>query len=101
MYEALDKVMEQHIQPLRPNLAEKKKTYKRDYTKKEITPPVARNEVLNKPLTAKIEYGVRINDNIVLQKTEEEARAFLRGINFLNPNNPIAKIVTVELGEVD
>ena len=101
LYDCIDKAVEKCVQPLRPSTEEKRMIKEQVYTRKNVTLPIAKNEVISKPLTAKVEYGVRINDNIVLQKTEEEARAFMRGINFLNPNNQIAKIVTVELGEVD
>ena len=87
LYNFLDKCIEKHIQPLRPSEAEKKRQIKRDYTKKENNPPITRLKMVQKRVTEKFVYGVKVNENIVLQKSETEAKAFLRGIRFLNNNN--------------
>lgn len=99
LYNALDKCIKTHIQPLRPSPEETKIKYKRDYTKKENNPPVARLKMVQKPVTERFIYGIKIDDKIVLQKSEVEAKAFLKGINFLNYNEN-AKLVAVTISEV-
>lgn len=104
IYKALDKCIEKHIQPLRPSESEKKRVHKRDYTKKNNNPPVSRLKMVQKPVTEKFTYGVKVNDNIVLQKSEIEAKAFLKGIRFLNNNNDNnneIKLVAVTISEVE
>lgn len=106
LYIGLDKCLKNCTMPLRPSNSERKQTRKEyDYTKKENKPPVARLKMVNKSLTEKFTYGVKVNDNIVLQKSEIEAKAFLRGIKFLNNNNDNnnneIKLVAVTISEVE
>ena len=100
MYPYLDKLIQQHIQPLTPSEAEKRRvyTFKKDYTTKENIPPVAKLEIMQKPLTAKFEYGIRFDDYIKLFDSEEEAKGFNKGIEF-SKGTP-GKLVTVELGAI-
>ena len=44
---------------------------------------------------------IKINDKIVLETNEDRARAFLRGVKFLNKSdNTDIKLVTVEIQEI-
>ena len=76
---------------------EKLKEVKRTYTTKEAKPPIVK--IVPKKVTTNIEWGVKINDKVVLEKNEERARGFLKGIRFLN-NTCEARLVTVEIQEI-
>ena len=97
-YKYLQECIDKHVQPLTPSFDEKLQKTKRKYTKKESKPPIIK--VIPKKVTTNIEWGIKINDKIVLETNEDRARAFLRGIKFLN-NNCEAKLVTIELMEVE
>ena len=101
LYKALDNCVEKHIQPLRPSADEAKRIYNRDYTRKENKPPVARLKMVQKPVTEKFTYGIKIGDKIALQKSEAEAKAFLNGAKFVdNANRLDIKLVSVNWDEV-
>lgn len=100
LYLALDKCIETHIQPLRPSADETKRVYKRDYTKKDNVPPVSKLKIVQQPITEKFIYGIKMDDKIVLQKSELEAQAFIKGVKFLNDNANI-QLVAVTISEVD
>jgi len=96
----IDIVQSEHLQPLVPKQHEQARIVKpkrKDYTGKEARPPITELQVVNNPICAKIEYGVRYNDMIYLAEDEKFARSFLRGIEATGHS---AKIVSVELGEV-
>ena len=78
-------------------MADKKRVFSKDYTVKENIPPVAKLEIIKKPLTAKVIYGIRFDDTIKIFDSEEEAKGFNKGIEFAGKES--GKIVTVELGE--
>ena len=99
IYKCLDKCVEQHIQPLRPNIDDAKRIYKRDYTKKEIEPPISRLQYVQKPVTVKFTYGIKIGDKILLQKSELEAKGFMNGAKFFD-NSIDIKLVSVNWDEV-
>lgn len=98
LYPYLDKCVQSHVQPLTPGVAARKRTSTKDYTTKENIPPVAKLEILKKPLLAKFLYGLRFDDTIKIFKSEEEASLFNKGVEFAK--GEAGKIVTVELGEV-
>ena len=98
-YIYLQNALDKHIQPLTPSFDEKLKITKRDYTKKEAILPITKIINSNKKITTNIEYGIKINDKIILQKNEEMAKAFLNGIKFLNPETE-AKVVAVEISNI-
>ena len=98
LYPYLDEVIKQHLQPLTPSIGERKRERTNDYTAKDNTPPVAKLACVTKPLTAKIQYGLRFDDTIKIFKSEEEATWFNKGVEFVK--GEAGKIVTVELGEV-
>lgn len=101
LYIYIDDAVANHVQPLTPSKNEERQVRKSYYTRKENNPPITKIEVVKKPLTAKINYGVQINDNIVVCKTEDEARAFLRGMRFLSRKDEVGRVVTLEIGEVE
>lgn len=102
LYLGLDKCLKNCISPLRPSNSEKKQAHKEyDYTKKENKPPVSRLKMVQKPVTEKFTYGIKIGDKIVLQKSELEAKAFLNGAKFVdNANTLDIKLVSVNWDEV-
>ena len=96
-YKYLQECMDRHVQPLTPSFEDKLREVKRTYTRKEAKLPITK--VVPKKISTNIEWGVKINDKVVLEKNEERARGFLKGIRFLN-NTCEAKLVTVEIQEV-
>ena len=94
----LEELKQKCVQPLTPSLENRKREYKKDYTKKEATPPIINVPVIRKTLTAQIQYGVKFDDFIKLFESEEEAKAFNKGIEYAK--GEAGKLVTVELGEV-
>ena len=94
IYDALDKVLKNCVQPLTPSSADKKRSYKRNYCKKEVTPPVARLDIVKKPLTAKVTYGIRLEDSVKCLDSYDEAIGFLKGMRYLG--NKSAKLVSFE-----
>ena len=97
IYEAIDKVLKECVQPLRPSEQDKKRSYKRNYFKKEVTPPVARLDIVKKPLTAKVSYGIRLEDSVKCLDSYDEAVGFLKGMRYMG--NKTAKIVSFEAME--
>ena len=100
LYKCLDEVVNKCIQPLTPSLEEQKSIYKRNYTKKDATPPVAKLEIINKPIaTSNIEYGVKFDNNIMLMVNRDYALGFINGLKFCGKKN--AKVITVEIGNIN
>lgn len=98
-YKYLQECIDKHIQPLTPSFEDKLRETKRIYTKKETNLPIT--NTIPKKISAKIEWGIKINDKIVLETNEDRARAFLKGIKFLNKNNNTdIKLVTLEIQEI-
>ncbi|MBO7735046.1 MAG: hypothetical protein J6S67_20960 [Methanobrevibacter sp.] len=90
--------MQKHLQPLTPSENEKAKVRKNDFTKAENIPPVARLKMVQRPLTAKIIYGVQFDDTIKIFDSEEIAHGFNKGLEFAGKQ--AGKVITVEIGEV-
>lgn len=103
LYACIDELVAKHVQPLIPKIEEERqeKNWVKKFQKKEAVLPVSKLEIVNKPLTTNIEYGVKSNNNIMLMPSRDYALEFLAGLKKLNPNKEIeAKVVTVELGEL-
>ena len=96
-YKYLQECTDKCMQPLIPSFEDRLREVKRNYTKKEAKPPITK--IIPKQITSDIEYAIRLNNNIILQNSEQEARGFLNGIKYLEPNIT-AKIITVEIQEV-
>ena len=94
LYKALDKVLGECVQPLRPSLEERRKEYKRNYTKKENIPPVARMDIVKKPIIAKVNYRVRLEDSIKCFPSYDEATGFLKGLKYMG--NTLGRLVSFE-----
>lgn len=94
LYRALDKVLSECVQPLRPSLEEKRKEYKRNYTKKENIPPVARMDIVKKPTSVRVDYGVKLEDSIKCFTSYDEATGFLKGLRYMG--NVLGKLVSFE-----
>ena len=86
LYKALDKVIAECVQPLRPSKDEKKRAYKKDYCKKDNIPPITKLEIIKKKLTAKVNYGIKIEDSIRCFPSYDEASGFLKGLKFMGNN---------------
>ena len=85
--EALDKVKSECIQPLTPSESERRRTYNKKFTRKDNIPPVAKLDIVKKPLIAKLSYGVRIEDSIKCMPSYDEAVGFLKGIKYMGDTN--------------
>ena len=93
----IDKLKEECVQPLRPSKEEQRRFMKPLYEGKDACPPVNLMKETKKKLTTLIEYGVEMEDCIKLCKSEEEARAFCKGVLFAGKE---AFLVTVEINKV-
>ena len=91
---ALDRVKSECIQPLTPSESEKRRTYNGKYTKKNAVPPVAKLDIVKKPLTAKVSYGVKIGDIIKCFPSYDETSGFLKGLLYAGQKN--GKMVSFE-----
>ena len=99
LYQAIDELLQKHIQPLTPSAKDERKVYKKDYTRKDNPPPVAKLEIVNKPLTASYKYGIQRGDEIRLCPSEDYAQGYIDCLKkHCNIESDI-KIVTVEIGE--
>ena len=100
LYNCIDECLEKHVQALTPSVEEERGKIRRNYTRKSAIPPIAKLEIINKPVsTNNIEYGVKIGDMITLMPNREYARGFLAGIKSLKEVE--AKVITVELGDIN
>lgn len=97
-YNALDKVIEKHVQPLVPKENERRKKGYNFAHKKEVILPINKIDIIKKPTTKIIDYGVQYGKIIYLKDTEQEASLLLEGIKIANGD---AKLVTVEIDEVN
>ncbi len=95
---ALDEALAKKIQPLTPSKSEARQFTKDYHTKKDTKLNIQELDILNKPITAKFEYGVRLNNDIKILDTEIEAKAFLEGLKFVGQNE--AKLLQVEIKEI-
>lgn len=96
LYNYINEYKSKCVQPLTPSFEQRRQIKKIDYTKKENIPNIAKIELLKKPITKKIEYGVRINNDIKILKNEELANIFLDGVKFANKEVE-AKVITIEV----
>ena len=83
-YQMIDKFVETHLQPLTPTLSEKRVCRKRDYTKKDVVLPVQKVVAETKIVTEKFEYGIKIDNRIILFDKEEEMKQFIRNMKFIS-----------------
>lgn len=99
-YAELDKQTAKCLQPLTPSEYDRKREVKRKTQsyKKDVQPPIAKLDIVNKPICAKIKYGIQFDDTVLLFDKEDFARYFNKGIE--HAGGEAGKIVTVELGEV-
>ena len=104
LYKCLDELLSKHVQPLTPSVDEEWKPKKKIkvYQRKNATLPVAKLEIVKNPVATNIEYGVKIDNTIMLMPSRDYALGFLGGLKNLNKNKEIeAKVVTVELGDIN
>lgn len=97
-YNAIDRAIEKHVQPLVPKKSEQRKQGYNLAHKKEVTLPINEIEIIKNPTTKMIDYGVQYERIIYLKDTEQEASLLLEGIKIANGD---AKLVTVEIDEVN
>ena len=99
LYTALE-TQSKKYQPLTPSAMDRKMIYARKDKSylKAVQPPIAKLDIINKPLCAKIKYGIQFDDTVLLFDKEDFARYFNKGIEHAGGES--GKIVTVELGEV-
>lgn len=96
LYDYIEQELEKHTQPLRPSFSEQKHKYKKDYTKKDITPPVVGTlKRIKSNIITNFEYGIRLGNDIKILDSEDMAKGFLQGLNFCG--NYEGKMVSVEV----
>ena len=86
---ALDKVVSECVQPLRPSKEDARRVYDRKYTRKNVTPPVAKLDIVKKPLIAKLTYGVKMGDVIKCFPSYDETSGFLKGLLYAGQKNGV------------
>lgn len=97
LYRTIDELCKKHIQPLTPSAKDARRVSKKDYTRKDNPPPVAKLKICQKPVSAKFNYGIQTETTIRLCPSEEYAMGYLDALK--ESGDEISKIVTVELGE--
>lgn len=100
MLEALDNCVKTCVQPLTPSFEERRIFRKNEFQKKDVTPPASKLEIVNKLVTSKFEYGVKIGDCIKMLDSEKEAKAFIQGAKFVD-HEIEWKLVEMELNIVE
>lgn len=95
LYKNIDDCVARHLQPLTPTLAQERRKIARDYTRKEAKLPIEKNPVIKQELTKTFEYGVRIENRIILFDTEHSMATFIKNAKFVNPDIELQP-VTVE-----
>ncbi len=97
LFSEIEQLIKNHTQPLTPSWQDAKREFKRDYTKKNNIPPVAKLEIVNKPLVAQVQYGIQTETTIRLCHSEDYAMGYMDALR--EAGDEISKIVTVEIGE--
>lgn len=95
LYEALDTMVAQHVQPLTPSKEEQGKTY--NINAKQIVKVSIPAIDTKKPLTEKIEYGVRLDGMIKLFKDDVEANLFIDGAKYAGKDLELLSVVVKPL----
>lgn len=97
--EALDELLAKKLQPLTPTKEDARQFCKAYNTKKDTKLNIQKLDILNKPIIAKFEYAVRLNNDIKVLNSELEAKAFYEGLKFVGNNE--AKLIHIEVKEVN
>lgn len=92
IYNAIDKCLAKHIQPLTPSEKDKRRTHIKQYQKKDAVLPVQKLPEVKAKLTEKFEYGVRIENRIILFSTENGMNEFVKNIKFINPSTEVKSV---------
>lgn len=98
IYNAIDECLAKHIQPLTPSEKDKRRTHIKQYQKKDAVLPVQKLPEVKAKLTEKFEYGVRIENRIILFSTENGMNEFVKNIKFINPDEKIQAVEVTCLG---
>lgn len=96
-YEEVDELIKQHVQPLTPKPSDARRFCVRKYEKKETVLPVQKavQKIIQKEeITSKFDYGIKIDNRIILFKSEDEMEQFIKNLRFINPETEL-KAVTV------
>ena len=105
LYQCLDEWQEKCLQPLTPSFEDRKVVYslRKKYEKKDAILPV--NKVIenintNIKITAKVEYGVKVNEEtILLMQNKDYALGFVNGLKYCGKTD--AKVITLEIGDIN
>lgn len=98
IYNAIDECIAKHIQPLTPSEKDKRRINNNKYQKKDAVLPVQKIPEVKTELTEKFEYGVRIDNRIILFSTENGMNEFVKNIKFINPETQIQAVEVTCLG---
>lgn len=99
LFQAIDKAKENCIQPLRPAQGEERRETNRVYTRKSAILPV--NKVVEKIVEdkakyiSKFEYGIKIDNKIMIFTSKKEAEHFIDCMMYLTEAGK-AELVTVD-----
>lgn len=94
-YEEIDKLIEKHVQPLTPKPSDARRQLATKYEKKETVLPIQRVPEIKEKMTTIFEYGVRIENRIILFDSEHSMATFIKNAKFVNPDIEL-QAVTVE-----
>ena len=98
LFQFIDDAIANCVQPLRPAFGEARRETNRVYKRKEAVLPVnkvVKNIVEDKQeITSKFDYGIKIDNRIILFKSEDEMEQFIKNLRFINPETEL-KAVTV------
>lgn len=94
-YAEVDELIKQHVQPLTPKPSDARRFCVRKYDKKETVLPIQRVPEVKEKMTTIFEYGVRIENRIILFDNEHSMATFIKNAKFVNPDTELQP-VTVE-----
>ena len=93
---ALDQVVSECVQPLRPSKEDARRVYTKKFTKRDVTPPIANLDIIKRPLTTKLTYGIKLEDSIKCMPSYDEAVGFLKGIKYMGSAGTLVSFESLE-----
>lgn len=94
LYRNIDRFIETHLQPLTPSEENKRRIVRKKYTEKDTILPIEKIPEVKAKITENFEYGVKIDNRIILFQSEENMEQFIKNLKFVNPEIEL-KAVTV------
>ena len=94
LYRNIDRFIETHLQPLTPSEENKRRIIRKKYTEKDTILPIEKIPEIKAKITQDFEYGIKIDNRIILFTSEKEMEQFIKNLRFVNPEIEL-KAVTV------